>query len=383
MEYMDHGSLYHLLRNKTMVLNGEVLLPILCDIVQGVRFLHAASPKVIHGDLKAQNVLVDSRFRAKVADFGMSLKREATGTLYWMAPELLRGESINTTSSDVYAFGIILCEVYSRQNPYEGEDDVNRIFLDITDQSINRRPTVPSSCPPSVRSIMTDCLQADPLKRPTFEELDNRLKRMDTAEVEPREVMDLAEQQAVPKEEQVYGMRHTNHRQVFPDHVQKALDEGYIVPPQLRHVVTIFMSGVTDLTSISATLSPAQVSDMFERLYHTMDLLAGQHDVFKIETIGDSYMAIANLAKDQEDHTKRIAEFAIDVLKAAQETLIDVDNPDLGYVTLRIGIHTGPLVANVIGLDNREYLQFCLVHFQNLSSSSHALDPSASWSHNQ
>jgi serine/threonine protein kinase len=55
MEYMDHGSLYHLLRNKTMVLNGEILLPILCDIVQGVRFLHAASPTVVHGDLKAQN----------------------------------------------------------------------------------------------------------------------------------------------------------------------------------------------------------------------------------------------------------------------------------------------------------------------------------------
>jgi serine/threonine protein kinase len=54
MEYMDHGSLYHVLRNETMALDGEILLPILRDIAQGVRFLHAASPKVIHGDLKAQ-----------------------------------------------------------------------------------------------------------------------------------------------------------------------------------------------------------------------------------------------------------------------------------------------------------------------------------------
>ena len=45
-----------------MVIEGELLLPILRDIAQGVRFLHAASPQVIHGDLKAQNVLVDSKF---------------------------------------------------------------------------------------------------------------------------------------------------------------------------------------------------------------------------------------------------------------------------------------------------------------------------------
>jgi serine/threonine protein kinase len=63
---MEHGSLYDLLHNETMVIEGELLLPILRDISQGVRFLHAAVPQVIHGDLKAQNILVDSRFRAKV-----------------------------------------------------------------------------------------------------------------------------------------------------------------------------------------------------------------------------------------------------------------------------------------------------------------------------
>jgi serine/threonine protein kinase/ABC-type phosphate/phosphonate transport system substrate-binding protein len=117
MEYMDHGSLYDILHNETMVVDGELLLPILRDIAQGVRFLHTAEPQVIHGDLKAQNVLVDGKFRAKVADFGLSQKKKvgATGTPYWMAPELLRGESQNNASSDVYSFGIILYEVYSRK----------------------------------------------------------------------------------------------------------------------------------------------------------------------------------------------------------------------------------------------------------------------------
>ena len=63
---MDHGSLYDLLHNETMVIEGELLLPILRDISQGMRFLHSADPQVIHGDLKAANILVDNKFRAKV-----------------------------------------------------------------------------------------------------------------------------------------------------------------------------------------------------------------------------------------------------------------------------------------------------------------------------
>lgn len=107
MEMMDHGSLYDLLHNETMALDGDILLPILGDISQGVRFLHSANPQVIHGDLKCQNILVDNRFRAKVADFGLSQKKSmgGTGTPYWMAPELLRRESKNTAATDVFSFG--------------------------------------------------------------------------------------------------------------------------------------------------------------------------------------------------------------------------------------------------------------------------------------
>jgi len=81
MEYMVHGSLYDLLHNKTVIeVEGEQILPILQDISHGIRFLHAATPQVIHGDLKAQNILVDSKFRAKVADFGLSQKKQVGAT---------------------------------------------------------------------------------------------------------------------------------------------------------------------------------------------------------------------------------------------------------------------------------------------------------------
>ena len=98
MEYMDHGSFYDMLHNDTMVFDGEIILRILRDVAQGVRFLHSATPQIVHADLKASNILVDSRFRAKVADFGLSQKRKvgAAGTPYWLAPEIIRGETSNT-----------------------------------------------------------------------------------------------------------------------------------------------------------------------------------------------------------------------------------------------------------------------------------------------
>jgi len=89
--YMDHGSLYDLLHNVTMTFEGETILSILRDISQGMRFLHSASPQIIHGDLKSANCLVDSRFRAKVSDFGFTVKAKvgASGTPYWMVSCLL------------------------------------------------------------------------------------------------------------------------------------------------------------------------------------------------------------------------------------------------------------------------------------------------------
>jgi guanylate cyclase len=102
---MDNGSLYDIIHNESIFMDGEMMLHILRDISQGVRFLHGADPPVIHGDLTSCNILVDSKFRAKVCDFGLSrrtVEEGARGTPpYWMAPELLRGEGGNTTAPDM------------------------------------------------------------------------------------------------------------------------------------------------------------------------------------------------------------------------------------------------------------------------------------------
>ena len=356
MELMDHGSLFDLLHNETMIVEGDMVLQILRDIAQGLRFLHAAKPQVIHGDLKAQNVLVDSKFRAKVADFGLSQKKGsgASGTIFWMAPELLRGESTNTAASDVYSFGIILHEVYSRRIPYdedvEPEDDIVR---QICDQRINKRPTIPRSMPPEVVTLMMACTDANPRVRPTFRDIDDDLKSFNVGNVEPGK-MSFSMQNKKSWDTTLTATENLL-LEIFPKRVAEELSRGQKVEPEHFDCVTIFFSDIVGFTTIASEMSPMKVSDMLDRLYMKFDNISRIHDVFKVETIGDAWMGVTNLATPQPDHTKRIADFAMDALRAASITMVDQEDASKGFVNIRVGFHSGPVIANVVGSRNPKY----------------------------
>lgn len=172
---MEHGSLYDAIRNDTVDLNTqEDILTIAQDIAHGLRFLHSSD--LLHGDLKCKNILLDSNYRAKLSDFGLSCSSKLSdgtprGTPYWMAPELLSKESANTTASDIYAFGIILFELYARKNPYENED-YDEVLRLVCDPAVSKRPPVPALCPPNVKELSNLCLLHNPQDRPPAKEVD-------------------------------------------------------------------------------------------------------------------------------------------------------------------------------------------------------------------
>ncbi len=79
---------------------------------------------------------------------------------------------------------------------------------------------------------------------------------------------------------------------------------------------------------MSRHMEATSVSDLLDRLYTKFDALCKEFNVFKMETIGDAYIAVTNMQSDQkDDHAARLALFALKAMQAANETLIDENEP--------------------------------------------------------
>jgi class 3 adenylate cyclase len=202
--------------------------------------------------------------------------------------------------------------------------------------------------------LMRDCWQVDAALRPKFQEIGRRLASLDAETVSPgsfQTSLQASKQRDRRTKELLYDL--------FPKHVAEALREGRKVEAEAKDPVTIFFSDIVGFTDISSTLEPHKVSRMLDELYSKFDALTDELGVFKVETIGDAYMAVTNLVSNQEhDHAKRIAQFAIRAIEVARTTLIDPDNPEKGRVNIRVGFHSGPIVANVVGSRNLRYCLF-------------------------
>ena len=326
MEYMELGSLAKLLRDESIVFDESVSLTILRDVGKGMRFLHSAEN--LHCDIKSQNILIDSKFRAKIADF-CRVGKKARGTPLWMAPELIKCETLNTKASDVYAFGILIFEVFSRKQPYAGEDK-NEVLKLIADNKIRKRPPVPESCSPEFGELMKACLRHNPMKRPSFEDIDVRLKMMET----------ISEGSFAGKASQLKNI---------PERIAALILEGKEVEPESHESATVMFLGVSDYSTLSLQLGSAKFANLLKRLYAKLDSLCETYQVFKVETTGTQYKVCSNVAVPQSRHVIIMADFATACLDAANLIPIDVQEENLGNLQVQIGFHTGPVISHVFG----------------------------------
>lgn len=108
---------------------------------------------------------------------------------------------------------------------------------------------------------------------------------------------------------------------------------------------TILFCDVVGFTALSQELTPARTIDFLSRIFSAFDRLVGELEVEKIKTIGDAYMVAAGIPQVQPDHADRIARLAPRMLDAVEAVGRDIALS----LQARIGIHSGPIVAGVIG----------------------------------
>lgn len=109
---------------------------------------------------------------------------------------------------------------------------------------------------------------------------------------------------------------------------------------------TVLFADIVGFTPLSARVSPLELLNLLNQIFSEFDLLAEQHGLEKIKTIGDNYMVAGGLPIPRPDHAEAIAEMALDMKASITRFQSDLGEP----LQLRIGINTGPVIAGVIGI---------------------------------
>ncbi|KAJ8303918.1 hypothetical protein KUTeg_017501 [Tegillarca granosa] len=364
--------------------------------LSGMDYLHK-SPIRLHGNLKSSNCVVDNRWVLKLTDFGLlRLRYMYLNTLHedsqkcrgllWTAPEHIPDSLIYPTCSrkgDVYSFGIILYEILHRLYPY----NTNIFSPEDVIQRVKSSETPPFRPPSSygnevitgtepeqlnkILSIMENCWAECPDARPTFVVLkrqiaaltvgrqtnivDNMIVMLEKYSNNLEELVEQRTTELVEEKKKTDALLYS----LLPASVAEKLKKGVMVDPEIFSSVTIFFSDIVGFTSLCSTSTAIEIVDFLNDLYTEFDSIIAHHDVYKasvVETIGDAYMVVSGLPVQNKDrHAVEIANMALNLQRSIYTFQIK-HRPGM-QLRLRIGIHTGPCAAGVVG---RIMPRYCL-----------------------
>jgi serine/threonine protein kinase len=176
LEFVPGGSLLALL-SEFGPLEGVMMQTASRGLVEGLNYLHTHNPPVVHRDIKGANVLVDTDFCVKLADFGCSKRSSDTqsfvtiGSVPWMAPEVINQKSGHGRKADIWSLGCTFIEMATAEKPW-GADKFNNIMFALRHIGMSEEtPPVPETLPPAGRDIVAQCVQRDPSDRMGAQEL--------------------------------------------------------------------------------------------------------------------------------------------------------------------------------------------------------------------
>lgn len=179
-ELMARGNVRDLLvgpvHGKAVKLEWALRLQWALDTAQGMAYLHSLNPPMIHRDLKTTNLLVDRGMNVKICDFGLSRFQaedkimSAVGTVQFAAPEVLKNEKY-TERADVFSYGTVLWELYTRKSVFKGMPQI-QVYKAVID---GHMPGVSQECDQRYSKLMRECWSIDADTRPSFREVIDRL----------------------------------------------------------------------------------------------------------------------------------------------------------------------------------------------------------------
>jgi len=132
---------------------------------------------------------------------------------------------------------------------------------------------------------------------------------------------------------------------VLPQKIADRLKGGEHLIVDRFDAVSVLFADICGFTTLSAHTTPEKLVTMLNDLFSSFDKLAEQHGLEKIKTIGDAYMVVSGIPVPAADHALRIVQMGDDIIAAVAEYSKRADTP----LAIRVGVHSGPVVAGVIG----------------------------------
>lgn len=181
LEYIDGGSIGSCLRRHGKF-EERVVADLTRQVLDGLSYLHGQG--ILHRDLKADNILLDTDGTSKISDFGISKRsddiygNDATnsmqGSVFWMAPEVVRSQGQGYSAKvDIWSLGCVVLEMFAGRRPWGREEAMSAIYK-LTN---NNHPPIPADVGNAISagavSFIYDCWTINPGDRPTAETLKN------------------------------------------------------------------------------------------------------------------------------------------------------------------------------------------------------------------
>ncbi|POM72770.1 TKL protein kinase [Phytophthora palmivora] len=190
VEHMSKGSLRAVLADEKIELTWPQQLQMSKDICHGLNFVRSVRESNLSRNLTSRSVLVDADLTCKldIFDYASSLRTDLVpvrsfgrGDIASRAPELLKGEEI-TTAAEVYALGIIFCEISSRKKLFEQVLEerghtLGDIFIATEVVAQRLKPSPAENAPADFRKLTLRCLSYEPSERPTISEIASMISK--------------------------------------------------------------------------------------------------------------------------------------------------------------------------------------------------------------
>ncbi|TKR67462.1 hypothetical protein L596_023611 [Steinernema carpocapsae] len=378
-KYCSRGSLQDIFQRESITMDSFFMYSLMRDILHGLNYLHKSFLEY-HGNLTSDTCLVDDRWQVKLSDYGLvnvrMSERLPPKKLLWRAPELLREDTIpGTKAGDVYSFAIICSEIMSRKPAYDlesrAESEEEIVYLVKRGGSLLCRPAITNIMDfnPAFIHLIRDCWSEHIRERPVVDQIIKLMKSivpnsnvnlMDHVFRMLENYADSLEQEVEVRTKELESEKKKSDLLLYrmmPKQIAEKLKMGASVEPESFESVTVFFSDVVSFTTLASRCTPLQVVDLLNRLYTNFDQIIDAHDVYKVETIGDGYLCVSGLPHRNGDrHVKEIADMSLGFI--ASLLTFRIPHIPSETVQIRVGMHTGSVVAGVVGLTMPRYCLF-------------------------